>query len=241
MVSITQQKAAAPPGQSLQSPSHNPKRAARGTPLNKRMTIKMKIYVPAWAMALLFFLLFPLLSMAQLPHLRAGDSLKMDSMRKVIRRIDSIRVDSLRRDTTGAAVIRSRPELIYSVANTTSAGGQQLVVQVVRFRHRHYLNFKWQSAFPRQVSVGAGATLLLTFSDGGTAVLNANGAAAPISDGMRHSAELSVEYVLGRDDFDSLLNKTLTAVTLNYTGGAAVFNIGSAGAANIKKACLYVK
>jgi hypothetical protein len=189
---------------------------------------------------LLLFLLSPLLCAAQLSGMTANDSLKMDSMKRVILTADYMRMDSIKKDTTMATLVRSRFEKIYTAADTTGAGGQ-LLVQAVRFGRSHYLNFKWRSAFLSADSIAAGATLQLTFADGSTSLLNVNGAASPHSSGMRYGgASLEAEYVLAREDFKALRNKTVAAVIINYTGGQAVFNIGAAGAANIQKVCASV-
>lgn len=206
--------------------------------LNHKMIVNIKISNTGQALALMSFLLFPFLGMAQVPGMMPKDSLKMDSMRKAIARIYSVRMDSIRKDAAGAALFRSGFRGIYSVADTTGTNRRQLLAQGVRFGHIHYLHLIWRAPSLSRVSADTTTALWVTFADGSTSILKATGAAAPHGSSMRHGgSELSLEFAMGPGDFFSLQNKTVNAITLNYTGGQALFNIGPAGAANLKSVC----
>lgn len=200
----------------------------------------MKISFYCKNFCLLFLLIAPLTTFAQVPVMQKKDSLKMDSILQDFKRKESIRLDLYAKDTIKSTLFKSPILTIYSTSQIAGINGKQLQLQAIRFRHTHYIKLLLTASFVGPVQVDEKETLQLFFDDNTNISLPVIGKFIVHSSAMRLKSDLSPEYMVRKIELLSLLNKTVTSITLNYTGGSINLDIDENGAANIKNALLSV-
>lgn len=148
---------------------------------------------------------------------------KMDSAKRTFFKQDSLRrsYEEHDRDTVKNILRQSHYFTIYGgEAKAGEAGVQQVDLQLVRFRHQHFINVVVRAGLSRQVTISPNSKLSFGTTDNASLTLNSGGLATAQGIAGHSCAELRMIYSLSESDFRTLTNKRVNWISIAYDGGS---------------------